>query len=93
MIENMIIGKKLCLSFGPKVILNRFSATLLSGERLALVGQNGAGKSSLLKILAKELVPEAGSVEQNTNLRVAYLPQDPKLPADITVAAAVRLLT
>lgn len=87
----MLYAKNLSLSFGPKVILNRFSATLLSGERIALVGQNGAGKSSLLKILAKELVPDAGSVEQNPNLRVAYLPQDPKLPADITVAAAVRL--
>ena len=86
----MLFAQKLSLKYGPKVILDSLSMSLLSGERVALVGQNGDGKSTLLKIFAKQMVPDDGSVEMNARLRVAYLAQEPQLSLDMSVLEGVR---
>lgn len=71
------------------------SLTLAQGDRVALTGRNGAGKSSLLKLLAGEDVPHTGHVELAGRLAVSYVPQDPSflrgLPADYAQACNVDL--
>jgi ATP-binding cassette subfamily F protein uup len=64
------------------------SLTLASGDRLGVVGINGTGKSTLLRVLAGEVAPEAGTVRRGRDLRVGILEQRPTLPTG-TVREAV----
>ena len=68
-------GKNLELSFGNKPILKNFNFLLMRGDRVALVGPNGVGKTSLIKILLDEYAPASGDVKRGTNLEVAYFDQ------------------
>jgi ABC transport system ATP-binding/permease protein len=86
----MLNARNLRLSFGSRILLDDISLTLLPKERIALVGQNGAGKSSLLKVLAGE-PPDGGLVEMSKNVRVGYLQQLPDLDANATVLDTIRL--
>ena len=63
-------------SFGGREILDEGNLVVQEGERVGLVGVNGAGKSSLLKIMAGELEPDAGEVVKARGLSMAYLAQD-----------------
>jgi len=58
-----------------KILINGVSLKILRGDRIGLVGNNGVGKSTLLRIILGELQPQAGSVKQGTNLQVAYFDQ------------------
>ncbi len=62
-------------AFGSKVIANNFSATFLRGDKIGLIGPNGVGKSTLLKMILGELEPDSGKVRQGANLQVAYFDQ------------------
>ena len=62
-------------AFGDKTIAHNFSATFLRGDKIGLIGPNGVGKSTLLKIILGELAPDAGKVRQGANLQVAYFDQ------------------
>ena len=64
-----------CKSFGDKVIAKNFSATFLRGDKIGLIGPNGVGKSTLLKMILGELGPDRGKVRQGANLQVAYFDQ------------------
>ena len=64
-----------CKSFGDKVIAQNFSATFLRGDKIGLIGPNGVGKSTLLKMILGELAPDSGKVRQGANLQVAYFDQ------------------
>ena len=86
----MINATNLYLAFGERVILNNVSLSLLPKERLALVGQNGAGKSSLLKIFHHE-IPDGGKVEKSRGLSIGFLEQTPTLDKDLSVLETVRL--
>ncbi len=81
-----------CIShfFGPKLIFDQVSFSLLSGERVALVGQNGAGKSTFLKILAGQLEPDSGSIDFVRGLKIGFLTQEPNLKLDQSVEQALR---
>ena len=71
-----------------RALFSDLSVTLRTGDRLGVVGRNGGGKSTLLRILAGETRPEDGTVRRGRNVRVAFLGQRPELPAG-TVRAAV----
>lgn len=63
------------MAFGDKVLINRFSTRIMRGDRIGLLGPNGIGKSTLLKLLLGELTPSAGKVQLGTNIQVAYFDQ------------------
>ena len=62
-------------AFGDKVIASNFSATFLRGDKVGLIGPNGVGKSTLLKMILGELEPDSGKIRQGANLQVAYFDQ------------------
>ena len=64
------------VGFGGALVLENISLQIDRGERLGLVGRNGVGKSTLLKIIAGELEPDAGLVIRERGVRVAYLVQE-----------------
>ncbi|MFQ6334501.1 ATP-binding cassette domain-containing protein [Methylophilus sp. 3sh_L] len=63
------------MAFGEKVLINRFSTRIMRGDRIGLLGPNGVGKSTLLKLILGELAPSAGTVQLGTNIQVAYFDQ------------------
>jgi len=58
-----------------KLLIDQFSATILRGDRVGLIGPNGVGKSTLLKIILGQLRPDSGQIRVGTNLEVAYFDQ------------------
>ena len=62
-------------AFGGKVIAKNFSATFLRGDKVGLIGPNGVGKTTLLKMILGELEPDGGRIRQGANLQVAYFDQ------------------
>ena len=62
-------------SFDNNTIIDNFSTTIVRGDRIGLVGPNGVGKSTLLKIILGELEPSKGSVRLGTKLKIAYFDQ------------------
>ena len=77
------------LAFGHVALLDHADFSLETQERVGLIGRNGAGKSSLLKILAGMERPDDGTVQVQGNTRIAYVAQEPVLDADATVFVAV----
>jgi ATP-binding cassette subfamily F protein uup len=76
-------------AYGERTLLNGASFTLEDGERVGVVGRNGAGKSTFAKILAGAETPDTGSVATRRGARVAYLAQEPDLDETKTVRASV----
>jgi ATP-binding cassette subfamily F protein uup len=62
-------------AFDNKVITKNFSATFLRGDKIGLIGPNGVGKSTLLKMILGELEADSGKIRQGANLQVAYFDQ------------------
>ncbi len=79
------------LAFGHVALLDHADFSLQPGERVGLIGRNGAGKSSLLKILAGMERPDDGDLQFQQNLRSAFVAQEPVLDEDRTVFESVRL--
>jgi ATP-binding cassette subfamily F protein uup len=62
-------------SFDGKPIIADFSARIMRGDRIGIIGPNGCGKSTLIKLLVGELEPTSGSIRRGTNLKAAYFDQ------------------
>jgi ATP-binding cassette subfamily F protein uup len=67
--------KDVSMRFGERRLIDRFSATILRGDKVGLIGPNGCGKTTLLKLILGELQPTSGSVRRGSNLQVAYFDQ------------------
>ena len=76
---------ELTLSYGSQHLLEAVTFAVAPGEKVGLVGRNGCGKTSLLKILSGEQDPDAGEVSRRRGLRVGYLPQEFELDGTKTV--------
>ncbi len=62
-------------AFGDKVIVKNFTATILRGDKVGLVGPNGIGKTTLLKLILGELAPDSGKIRTGMNMQIAYFDQ------------------
>ena len=74
----LIVLEKAELAFGHVPLLDRADLSIEAGERIALIGRNGAGKSSLLRILNGTGMLDDGRVIKETGLRLALVDQEPR---------------
>src|ERR1700688_4140368 len=66
---------EVAMTFGSAPIIKGFSARIMRGDRIGIIGPNGCGKSTLIKLLVGELEPSSGEIRRGTNLAVAYFDQ------------------
>ena len=78
---NLVTAKNIYLSFGDHPLLDHTSFTIESGERVCLVGRNGTGKSTLLKVIAGTIKADEGEIVYTRDLKIAELRQD--VPEDM----------
>ena len=71
----VIEARAVSFSYGPAPIVRGFSTVIMRGDKVGIIGPNGVGKTTLLKILLKTAQPEKGSVRHGTNLEVVYFDQ------------------
>ena len=69
------VAENISKTFGDKVIVKSLTTKIMRGDRIGILGPNGVGKSTLLKMLLGELEPDTGTVELGTKLAVAYFDQ------------------
>lgn len=79
-----------CLAFGTHPILDHVDFSLFSGERVCLVGRNGAGKSSFLKLLTGQQNLDDGQIVVNTGVVLSRLEQDPPAKMEVKIADFIR---
>lgn len=75
--------------FGDKVIFDDASLGIQQGDKIGIIGINGTGKSTLLRIIAGEEEPDRGEVIRQNGLKILYLPQNPEFPREGTLASYV----
>jgi ATP-binding cassette subfamily F protein uup len=73
--------------YGDKVIFDDISCGIQEGDKIGIIGINGTGKSTLLKMIAGVTEPDEGQVVRQNGLRIAYMPQNPEFPEGATVAS------
>lgn len=74
--DNVVIVKELCKGYGEKVLFNKADLLVRNKESVALIGQNGCGKSTLIKILLEEIAADSGIATLGSSIRLGYLPQN-----------------
>ena len=85
----LISLSKAQLAFGHVALLDHADFSLEAGERVGLIGRNGTGKSSLLRVIAGVFPLDDGLLTKQQNLRIAYVEQEPVIHPDLTVFDAV----
>ncbi|MFM7153697.1 MAG: ABC-F family ATP-binding cassette domain-containing protein, partial [Bacteroidota bacterium] len=81
----MLSLSNIYIQYGDRILLDRVNLVIKPGERVGLVGRNGAGKSTILKIIAGEMSPQEGNVVVPNHFTLGYLHQDMLLPKGKTV--------
>ncbi|SMN15578.1 ABC transporter, ATP-binding protein [uncultured Candidatus Thioglobus sp.] len=81
----LITLDNISLSFSDKPILNQVSSTILKGDKIALIGRNGEGKSTFMRILAGTIEPDDGKLKIKNGITVSYLEQTPPEDNDKTL--------
>jgi ATP-binding cassette subfamily F protein uup len=74
--SHLITLDNICLAYGLDHLLDHAKLQLSAGERVCLIGRNGAGKSSLMKIIDGTQLPDSGQIFRKPNLRMARLEQE-----------------
>ena len=86
---NLVSVENVSKSFGLKTLLDGVSLGVQTGDRIGVVGLNGGGKSTLLKVLTGREQPDEGRVSQMNDIRVAMVTQEANLNPEDTVADVV----
>lgn len=86
----ILTATDLCVEYGEQTVLNRASLSIHAEDRIGLVGRNGAGKSTFLKIISGLLKPDSGTVSMQKDLVISFLPQEFTLDETKTVAGNIR---
>ncbi len=82
---NYLSAELVAKTYNDKWLFQNISLGISKGEKFALVGNNGVGKSTLLKILTGEIAPDAGKVSTRDGIRLACLTQEPRVDPKLTV--------
>lgn len=86
---NLLSAEKISKSYSEKVLLDQISLGINEGDKIGVIGINGTGKSTLLKLIAGVEYPDEGKIIHANGLRVEYLPQNPLFEENTTVLAQV----
>ena len=86
----LLSAEKINKSYSEKILLKDAVLEIQEGDKIGLIGVNGTGKSTLLKIIAGLETPDSGIVTKAGSVRVGYLPQNPVFPEGITVLEQVK---
>jgi len=86
---HLLGAEQIDLEFPTKQVFDGITVGVNEGDRIGIVGRNGDGKSTLLKILSKQLEPDAGRVTWRGSLRIGYLTQVDKIDNSLSIAQAV----
>lgn len=85
MSTHLVTLNRVQLAFGHYPLLDQADLIIYDNERCGLIGRNGTGKSSLLKLIDQRLQPDEGEIMFKSGLRVATVEQEPELPAQTTI--------
>ena len=87
----LLSAEHLSINFGMKQLLTDVNFYLNEGDKVGIIGINGTGKSTFLKVLAGALEADAGRITRNPNVQISYLPQNPDMDDNATVLEQVFL--
>jgi ABC transport system ATP-binding/permease protein len=82
-------GENITMSYGTRTILNGVSLGIDQGDRIGVVGRNGDGKSTLLRLLAQRSTPDDGRITQRRDVHVGFLDQSDVLDSNLDVGTAI----
>lgn len=88
-VSALLSANEIRLSYGYQNLLDGVTLAVAAGEKVGLVGRNGCGKSSLLKILTRQQQADSGDISVRKGLRVGYLPQDFEMDLQQTVMECI----
>ncbi len=82
-------AQDLCLSFGDSALLDKSNFSIHAKDRIGLIGRNGSGKSSLLKIISQTISPDSGDIKYRQGLKIAYVGQESSFNKGMTISEAI----
>ena len=85
----LLSAEQLSINFGSRQLLQNVDFYLNEGDKTGVIGINGTGKSTFLKVLAGLVQPDSGRISRRPNLQVSYLPQNPEMDDDRTILEQV----
>ncbi|CCH50573.1 ATP-binding cassette domain-containing protein [Pseudodesulfovibrio piezophilus] len=71
----VVEASHICFGYEDKILIDNFSASIMRGDKVGLIGPNGVGKTTLLNILLGSITPHSGSIRQGVNLQISYFDQ------------------
>lgn len=86
---NLLAAEKLTKTYGEKVLFQEITFGIDEGDKIGVIGVNGTGKSTLLKLIAGIETPDSGIITKASGIRIGYLPQEPDFGEDTTVLEQV----
>ena len=87
----LLSAEHISINFGSRQLLDDISLYLNEGDKVGIVGINGTGKSTLLRVLSGTLAPDVGTLSRNPNVQLSFLPQNPEMQDDATILEQVSL--
>ena len=87
----LLSAEHLSIDFGDRRLLDDVNFYMDDGDKVGIIGVNGTGKSTFLKVLVGALPPDRGTVTRNPNVQISYLPQNPDMEDEATVLEQVFL--
>lgn len=82
---NILTAEKLCKSYTDKILLKEVSLGINEGDRIGVIGINGTGKSTLLRLIAGLEKPDSGTITKGNTIRVEYLAQTPQFDENLSI--------
>ncbi len=81
----LLSAENIYKNYGMKQLLDGVSIYLNEGDKIGIIGINGTGKSTLLRMLARVSKPDSGTISLNPNIQISYLPQNPQMNDENTI--------